>query len=762
MHDPKTIQLKQFIEQSLYAVVMVDTDFNYIHVSDVWTKLVGKDRATLNGQNHFKIFPDSQKQNDLFARGFNGENIHKGSEQFLIEEKTVWLRSDIRPWFRENEVVGGLMIYYEDVTEEKEKEEILRTNEQRYTAIFENSPLPIAFLSYPETRFIAVNAAWLKLFEFSSRDEVLGKNSIELGIQSNIANRDKTIQSFSKSGLIANLEVIACTRTGKELILTSNISTVDLEGKKYILSTQVDITESRSLERQMMVTFNQAAVGMAQVSPQGKWLKINTKLCEVMGYSEEELLKLTFHDITHPEDLKKGSDVMKKMLAKEIGQCSFEKRYIKKDSSIVWANLTTSLVWKVNGEPDYFVSALEDITARKKAEQERNELEIREKAAREASRLKSEFLATMSHEIRTPINGVVGMTGLLLDTALTPEQKNYAETVRRSADALLGLINDILDFSKVEADKIELETVDFDLHHLINDTYQTVLFSAQKKNLKFNVSGNTQWKNHFQGDAGRIRQVLSNLLNNGIKFTPQGEVTLNIQEIQNTGSSCKFKFEVADTGIGLSEDSLALMFKPFSQADSTIARRFGGTGLGLSISKRLIELMGGEIGVTSQAGKGSTFWFTLELKSGPEISEISDPKILERRNNVRLNGLRVLVAEDNFVNQVVTLKQLEKLGYKADAVANGKEAIEALNSIPYDLVMMDCHMPEVDGYEATRIIRKNVSSYQKIPIIALTANAIVGDREKCIEAGMNDYLSKPVRVEELEKLLSKWSKLPLT
>ena len=629
MQDPKTIQLKQFIEQSPYAVVMVDADLNYLHFSDVWSKLIGVSRQELTAKNHLAVFPDAAKQNEAFARALKGENVHHTGEKFKIGAKEVWLRSDMHPWQNEDGGLGGLVIYYKDVSAQKQQDDLQRANEERYTAIYENSPLPIAFVAWPELTFITVNAAWLKLFEFESRDEVIGKTSIDIGIQHDLPNREKALKQFNSEGRVSNLEVKALTKSGKVLTLNTNISTVNLNGQKYILSTQIDITESRSLE-------------------------------------------------------------------------------------------------------------------------------VREKAANEASRLKSEFLANMSHEIRTPINGVVGMTGLLLDTPLTPEQKSYAETVRRSADALLTLINDILDFSKVEADKIEMETVDFDLFHVINDTYQTILFTAQKKNLNFTVAGNSAWKNHFQGDPGRLRQVLSNLLNNSIKFTSEGSITLNISQAEDNKTSTKFLFEVTDTGIGLSDESLALIFKPFSQADSTISRRFGGTGLGLSICKRLVELMGGEIGVKSQLGKGSTFWFTLQFNKGSEISEVIDPKTLERRTKVHENALRVLVAEDNIVNQVVTLKQLQKLGYRCEAVANGKEAIEALNSIPYDLVMMDCHMPEVDGYEATRIIRHNQSSFQNIPIIALTANAIVGDREKCIEAGMNDYLSKPVRIEDLEKILSKW------
>ena len=389
--------------------------------------------------------------------------------------------------------------------------------------------------------------------------------------------------------------------------------------------------------------------------------------------------------------------------------------------------------------------------ANRAAEHKNRELES-------ATRAKSEFLANMSHEIRTPINGVIGMAGLLQGTALNEEQRDLTDNISRSADALLSIINDILDFSKVEAGKMELEILDFDLRLLMHDTYKTLVFSAKAKNIDLVFEKNGELTHSLKGDPGRIRQVLTNLIGNAVKFTQKGNVTVRMSIASEGKSRSRVRFEVQDTGIGIPKEAHARLFTAFTQADSSTTRRFGGTGLGLSISKQLVDLMKGEIGVESEKGKGSTFWFSIPLEHGAEI-KASDSQVKEAAlvPVVQLKGKRILLAEDNIVNQKVAVKQLARLGIHADAVANGIEAIASLRSVPYDLVLMDCQMPEMDGYEATRMIRAETAhAFSKIPVIAMTANAINGDKERCLEAGMNDYLSKPVRPDELTQILLKW------
>ncbi len=390
------------------------------------------------------------------------------------------------------------------------------------------------------------------------------------------------------------------------------------------------------------------------------------------------------------------------------------------------------------------------------------ELVKAKKAAEAAAEAKSIFLANMSHEIRTPMNGIIGMVDILKKTPLTPEQKEYVQIIESSGENLLTIINDILDYSKIEAGRIELEKIPINLREEINNVVKILQIQADRKNLPLIVEINDDVPQYLIGDPVRLKQIIINLVNNAIKFTEKGSIRIIVEKQQINGTKAHLLFKVIDTGIGISEEGKKRLFKSFSQVDRSTTRKFGGTGLGLAISKNLTEMMGGEIGLESEVGAGSTFWFTVVLEitdkenyeKNHKTEKIDD---IKEKLKVKLN---VLLVEDNVINQKVALVNLNNLGHNTDVANNGKEAVEMFRKKEYDLIFMDIQMPEMDGIEATKKIReieKNNNAIRKIPIIAMTANTMEGDKEKYLQAGMNDYVSKPFKQKELVAIFNKYS-----
>jgi PAS domain S-box-containing protein len=502
--------------------------------------------------------------------------------------------------------------------------------------------------------------------------------------------------------------------------------------------------------------------GVLVASTDGRIRGCNPALGELLGRSEDELCQSSLAEIFAAGTM----PVLPESAAGAVARAETELQH--RDGHLVPVLVSAGRVRGVDAPAgadvpaSAWVLAVRDIGDRKRTEQVLHEAK---EAAEAASRTKSEFLANMSHEIRTPMNGMLGAAGLLLETELAGEQRQWVETIERCGDALLAIVNDILDFSKIEAGRLEFEKTELDLFATVEGLAELFAEQVRGKDVELVISVDPALPRVVRGDPGRLRQVLINLVDNAIKFTARGQVNVRASKHEETDHSVVVRFAVRDTGIGIAPSLEPHLFEPFTQADGSMTRKYGGTGLGLAIARQLVEMMGGTIHVDSAEGQGSTFWFTATLeKRGDELdAHAPRRRRLSSRSDVTVphadaagqgRTLRVLVVEDNAVNQKVTVRMLSRRGYAATAVGNGLEALDALARDTYDAILMDCQMPEMDGYEATAELRRREGGGPRIPIIAMTAHAMQGDRDKCLAAGMDGYISKPVTLDALDAALA--------
>ncbi|MFH1292697.1 MAG: response regulator [Pseudomonadota bacterium] len=892
--------------------------------------------------------------------GFLAETGFAQMKQLEASEALKKIRDEIEGKAKESpqQSESAINLLQHEIADHKRAEETLRIKHAQLEEIFNAIPDAVAF-SDLNRHIVKVNPAFERLFGYKE-EEIRGKEAQVLYASE---------EDFSDQGKIRfNIDArkmyqpygMRYRKKNGETFLTETIGTpVRDENDEAVglLAIVRDITEAKEEEQEYRKSierywtlFDDLSIGIYRIAPGGKIVEVNQAMADLFGFR-------------YPKDLLQNWQIEDTYLDYEDRLCfmrnmkrdgvvrKFEVKRRRRDGTVFWVEINARTIRDDDGRILFYEGTNQDISDRKRSQAlleeahagiEKKNLEVMEanrrieeamrraeeltKQAEAASQAKSEFLANMSHEIRTPMNGVIGMSGLLLDTELTDGQRQYAETVRTSANSLLTVINDILDYSKVEAGRLELEIIDFDLRSAMEDVAAVLAVTAHKNNLELACLIHHEVPALVRGDPGRLRQVLTNLTGNAIKFTKKGEVVIRAALEQEDDTQAMVRFSVSDMGIGIPRDRMDLLFQSFFQVDSSTTRKFGGTGLGLAISKNLAEMMGGEIGVESQEGKGSTFWFTAvfekqpgrreaeivlpydirekrilvvddnatnrqvlreqlrpwdcrveEAESGqqaldmlqqalaesspfdialldmqmPEMDgemlgrkikedvdlkdtllvmlssmgqhgdaarmrevgfsayltkpvkqshlydclatitsmKIEEESIPERplvtRHSLadgRKRQVRILLAEDNMINQQVALHMIEKFGYRADAVANGREAVKALEMIPYDLVLMDVQMPEMDGLTATQEIRKRErssitghSSLEKdkgngqwqmandgnvathVPIIAMTAHAMKGDRERCLEAGMDDYISKPVEPQELLEKIERWA-----
>jgi PAS domain S-box-containing protein len=651
-----------------------------------------------------------------------------------------------------------------NIGERKRAEAAIRESESRLRSLIASMD-DLIFVLDQDMRFREFHQNRPDLL-FVPPHKFFGRRISEIGFPENATQRiERALRQTLQTGEMADAVYDLDLPQGKTWFeLRATVLETGFGRGKGVTCVVRDITDRVRAETKLaeeasrrQTLFERAPDGIVIIDPAtAKIVDFNEAACRQLGYTREEFSGLSISDVEafeSPEEIRcRIAEVLR------TGRADFESRQLTRHGEVRNVHVTAQTI-DIPNQPVLYCF-WRDITDRKRIEQD---LVVAKEQAEAANRAKGDFLANMSHEIRTPMNGVIGMTGLLLDTELSAEQRHCAEAIRSSGESLLGLINDILDFSKIEAGKLELEIVDFDLASLFSEFSATLAVRAQDKGLKFTCDVAPNVPTRLRGAPGRLRQILTNLISNAVKFTSHGEVAVQTGLLEETDRDAVVQFTVRDTGIGIPADMLEKLFDKFFQADASTTRRYGGTGLGLAISKQLVDLMGGEIGVSSQPGQGAKFWFNVRLaKQSPQRTADStgaaQPGSRDAALHVRRHDARVLVAEDNMVNQEVALGILRKLGLRADAVADGVEAIDALRTLPYDLVFMDVQMPELDGLEATRLIRDQNSPVRdrSVPIIAMTANAMRGDRERCLDAGMNDYVSKPVSPRDFADALNRW------
>jgi len=654
------------------------------------------------------------------------------------------------------------MVVAIDVTDRKQAEDALRESEARLKEIFASVQTGIMVIDPEGHRIVDANPAALHSIGLP-HERVVGTECHKFVCPAEMGRCPVTDlgQAVNQS------ERVLLTANGENRAIIKTVVPISIGGRRHLLESFVDITERkradearREVEELLRNAFDQAATGMLLADTDGRFKRVNPAFCRMLGYSAEELIGMNFGEITMAEDRGASLESMRRLVEGETDTLKLEKRYHHRSGKIVHCELSVSLVRDSAGQPLYMVAHATDIGLRKEAELQ---LQRAKEAAETASQSKSQFMANISHEIRTPMNGILGMTELALDTALDAEQRRYLEAVKTSANSLLAVVNEILDFSKIEAGKLELNPIEFDLRGVLRKSLEPFMLEARRKGLVLQCRVDEEIPPLIVGDPTRLCQVFTNLLGNAFKFTERGTVSLDVvcevQE-QNVGT---LHATVTDTGIGIPAHKLNLIFGAFAQADGSTTRRFGGTGLGLSISARLVEMMGGRIWVESSEGKGSRFCFTARvgLIKSERVLTLSSvgangqdsaglrASIPRPGADLRLASAQaasILLAEDNAINQVFVTRLLERWGHRVVVAENGRDALAALDREPFDLVLMDIQMPEMDGFEATRAIRERESANGggHIAVVALTAHAMKGDRERCLEAGMDDYLSKPI------------------
>ncbi|MDR3585146.1 MAG: ATP-binding protein [Desulfosporosinus sp.] len=703
-------------------------DYVFLDINYEFEQQTGLKRENLIGKRVLEVMPNTER----YWIETYGRVALTG-----ISEKYENYSRELQKWYAVNAYsprVGHFAVIVRDITQKKQTVEAIRKlNLELESKVITRTLQLQAINSDLET----ANA---ELEEFNAR------------LEEEIAERQEAQAEIIK--LNTELERRVEERTYQLQEINSSLEEEIVERQK---AEQI-LKESESQFRNAL---DKAPIPIMLRAEDGEIIKISRVWSEITGYTHQEIPTIyEWIERIHGTDKRKVQVDINNTFSQASSDNNNEYQIRTKSGELRTWLITRATIGKTYDGRKIAMSAAMDITERKQAEEELN---IAKDQAEAANLAKSQFLANMSHEIRTPMNGVVGMIQLMQMTRLTKEQKEYMRLSMTSSNALLVVINDILDYSKIEAGKLDMEKTAFSLANVIKDVISLFHLSATRKGLIMGSFTEENVPDYLEGDSFRLRQVLSNLIGNAIKFTKDGRIDIVVRRIENNQSvndaKVKLEFLVKDTGIGISSVNNDFLFKSFSQMDSSTTRKYGGTGLGLAICKGLVENMKGEIWAESEEGEGSNFYFTCVLEKSEETDNLSIMKVINKEDRTNSNSLKVLIVEDDAISRVVMEYLARRKGWQITMADNGEEAIRVYRENSFDVILMDVQMPVLDGYKATEVIRKIENPKNiHIPIIAMTAYALKEVREKCLESGMDDYLSKPIDTDEFYATVEKWTK----